>query len=261
MQTLNNEKKFLEKKETSEYNDISKIKLKMEKMIKAFFKEEPSQFIYYLIDDEKNIEKIEQNAFEKNKIILEIKNWKKYYSKNSLIQLFLEVIKSNNIQSKNLNQILNELNYNNININNNNNNQIFFAESNSDIKMNSKSDLSENDEESVQFNSSFISLENILNINVNKGREEEKKSATGDKDEENESSCNAEYYESTHFLPLDECKDIEMQINSKDKENNNTNNIKDKNYRNYNKKKFENDKFFDDMDYLKKKTKNHISNY
>ena len=255
MQTLNNEKKFLEKKETSEYNDISKIKLKMEKMIKAFFKEEPSQFIYYLIDDEKNIEKIEQNAFEKNKIILEIKNWKKYYSKNSLIQLFLEVIKSNNIQSKNLNQILKELNYNN-----NNNNKFFFAENNSDNKMNLISDLSENDEESLQLNSSFISLENILNINVNRAREEEK-SENGDKDEENESSCDAEYYESTHFLPLDECKDIEMQINTKDKENNNTNNIRNKNNISYNKKNYESEKSLDAMEYLKKKTKGHITNY
>ena len=252
MQTLNNEKKFLEKKETSEYNDISKIKLKMEKMIKAFFKEEPSQFIYYLIDDEKNIEKIEQNAFEKNKIILEIKNWKKYYSKNSLIQLFLEVIKSNNIQSKNLNQILKELNYNN--------NKFFFAENNSDNKMNLISDLSENDEESLQLNSSFISLENILNINVNRAREEEK-SENGDKDEENESSCDAEYYESTHFLPLDESKDIEMQINSKDKENNNTNNIRNKNNITYNKKNYESEKSLDAMEYLKKKTKSHITNY
>ena len=252
MQTLNNEKKFLEKKETSEYNDISKIKLKMEKMIKAFFKEEPSQFIYYLIDDEKNIEKIEQNAFEKNKIILEIKNWKKYYSKNSLIQLFLEVIKSNNIQSKNLNQILKELNYNN--------NKFFFAENNSDNKMNLISDLSENDEESLQLNSSFISLENILNINVNRAREEEK-SENGDKDEENESSCDAEYYESTHFLPLDESKDIEMQINSKDKENNNTNNIRNKNNITYNKKNYESEKSLDAMEYLKKKTKGHITNY
>ena len=253
MQTLNNEKKFLEKKETSEYNDISKIKLKMEKMIKAFFKEEPSQFIYYLIDDEKNIEKIEQNAFEKNKIILEIKNWKKYYSKNNLIQLFLEVIKSNNIQSKNLNQILKELNYNN-------NNKFFFAENNSDNKMNLISDLSENDEESLQLNSSFISLENILNINVNRAREEEK-SENGDKDEENESSCDAEYYESTHFLPLDECKDIEMQINTKDKENNNTNNIRNKNNISYNKKNYESEKSLDAMEYLKKKTKGHITNY
>ena len=253
MQTLNNEKKFLEKKETSEYNDISKIKLKMEKMIKALFKEEPSQFIYYLIDDEKNIEKIEQNAFEKNKIILEIKNWKKYYSKNSLIQLFLEVIKSNNIQSKNLNQILKELNYNN-------NNKFFFAENNSDHKMNLISDLSENDEESLQLNSSFISLENILNINVNRAREEEK-SENGDKDEENESSCDAEYYESTHFLPLDECKDIEMQINTKDKENNNTNNIRNKNNITYNKKNYESEKSLDAMEYLKKKTKSHITNY
>ena len=252
MQTLNNEKKFLEKKETSEYNDISKIKLKMEKMIKAFFKEEPSQFIYYLIDDEKNIEKIEQNAFEKNKIILEIKNWKKYYSKNSLIQLFIEVIKSNNIQSKNLNQILKELNYNN--------NKFFFAENNSDNKMNLISDLSENDEESLQLNSSFISLENILNINVNRAREEEK-SENGDKDEENESSCDAEYYESTHFLPLDESKDIEMQINSKDKENNNTNNIRNKNNITYNKKNYESEKSLDAMEYLKKKTKGHITNY
>ena len=128
--------------------------------------------------------------------------------------------------------------------------------------MKSISDLSENDEESLQFNSSFISLENILNINVNRGREEEKKSSNGEKDEENESSCNAEYYESTHFLPLDECKDIEMQMNSKDKENNDRNNLKDKNNKNYNNKKnYENEKVFDDMDYLKKKTKNHISNY
>lgn len=260
MQPLNNGKKILEKNETSEYLDINKIKLKIEKILKEFFKEEPSQFIYYIIEDEKKIEKNELNTCEKNKIILEIKSWKKYNSKNSLIQLFLDVIKSNNIQSKNLNQILNELNYNNININNNN--KIFFAENNSDIKMKSISDLSENDEESLQFNSSFISLENILNINVNRGREEEKKSSNGEKDEENESSCNAEYYESTHFLPLDECKDIEMQMNSKDKENNDRNNLKDKNNKNYNNKKnYENEKVFDDMDYLKKKTKNHISNY
>ena len=53
-----------------------------------------------------------------------------------------------------------------------------------------------------------------------------------------------------------------MQMNSKDKENNDRNNLKDKNNKNYNNKKnYENEKVFDDMDYLKKKTKNHISNY
>ena len=113
MQSLNNGKNYLEKKEPSEFNDINKIKLKIEKMLKTFFKEEPSVFIYYIINDEKKIEKNELNPFEKNRIILEIKNWKKYFSNSNIIELYLDVIKSNNIQSSNLNQILNEINYNN----------------------------------------------------------------------------------------------------------------------------------------------------
>ena len=253
MQSLNNGKNYLEKKEPSEFNDINKIKLKIEKMLKTFFKEEPSLFIYYIINDEKKIEKNELNPFEKNRIILEIKNWKKYFSNNNIIELYLDVIKSNNIQSSNLNQILNEINYNN---------NFFFAENNNtDIKMQTISDQSDQDEESLQLSSSIISLENILNINVNKAPEE-KKSGSEKSDEEYESSCNAEYFESINFLPLDESKDIEMKINSKNKENNNMNNIRNEINMSYNKKNLENDKGFNAMEYLKKKTKtkSHISN-
>ena len=106
----------------------------------------------------------------------------------------------------------------------------------------------------------FFSLENILKINVNKDKEINQKSTFGDKEEELESSCNAEYFESTQFLPLDEFKDVEMQSNSKDKENSNTDNISEDNSSSYNKKKNKSEKNFSAMEFLKRKTKNHFSN-
>ena len=65
-----------------------------------------------------------------------------------------------------------------------------------------------------------------MNLNVNKNKEKEKRKYNIiNKDDELESSCDAEYFESINFLPLDEFQDIEMQNTTKDKENN-TDNIK-----------------------------------
>ena len=252
--------------ENIESENLNKIKLKMEKMLKTYFKNEPSVLIYFIIEAEKKIEKIDFDSIIINKINLEIKSWKKYFTKNILIQISLEVLKSNNIQIKNLNSILNEFNYNN-NINNNENYNKEKEQLNStDINMdkineiNSTSELSENDDESLIFNNNTLSLENILKINVNKDKEINRKIKIGDRDEEQESSCNAEYFESINFLPLDEFKDIEMQINnSKNKENNNTNNINSDDNLTCNKKNCENDKNLRALDFLKRKTKNHLS--
>ena len=247
--------KFKQKTQESFHNDEPhKLKIKMENLVKKYFKKEPSILIYFILEDEKKIEKIDLNSIEKNKINLEIKSWKKKLSDNSLIQTFLEVIKSNNIQTQNLNQILKDLNYININEdfpqdqkdqNNSLNENI-----NKITKGTSSSEQNENDEESSIFNNSMFSIENILNINVNK--DIKKKQEIGHIDKEEESSCNAEYFEST-VLPLDELKDFEMQSNSKDKENNNTDNISEDNSSNYSKKNLS------AMEFLKRKTKNHFS--
>ena len=244
-------------------DELYKIKIKMEKMIKKYFKKEPSILIYFIIDDEKKIEKLDLDSMEKNKIKLEIKSMKKNFSKNTLIQKLLEVIKSNSIETQNLNQILKELNYININEDKvlNKKDQINSSEEkiNKINNFSSLSESNENDEESLSLNNSTFSLENIIKINVNKDKNKNQKSVFGDKDEEFESSCNAEYYEST-IIPLDEFKDIEMQINSKDKENNNTDNISEENSSSYSKKNLGIDKHFSAMEFLQKKTKKHFSN-
>jgi hypothetical protein len=239
--------------ENYEYDPQHNIRLKMEKIIKLYFIKEPSLLIYFIIEDEKKIEKIDLNSIDKNKINLEIKNWKKILTKNSLIQNFLEVIKSNNIKDNNLNQILEEINYNN-NIEEN-------SLSQSDIKINTSNEISENEEsESLFLDNSIISIENILNLNVNKNKEKEKRKYNIiNKDDELESSCDAEYFESINFLPLDEFQDIEMQNTTKDKENN-TDNIKKGNKISNNRNKLGNEKNFSGMDFLKKKTKNSFSN-
>jgi hypothetical protein len=59
---------------------------------------------------------------------------------------------------------------------------------------------------------------------------------------------------------LDESKDIDMIINSKDKENSNTDNISEDNSSSYNKKKKGKEKNYSAMEFLKRKTKNHFSN-
>lgn len=238
------------------YDDPYKIKIKMEKLLKKYFKKEPSILIYFIIEDEKNIEKYELNPIDKNKINLEIKSWKKKYTNNSLIQTFLEVIKSNNMQSQNLNQILKELNYNIINNEdiepNEPKNKI--NEKNGKINnITSTTEINDNDDESSLFDNSILSIENILNINNNRDIDICKKYGMTDKDEEPESSCNAEYFESTNYLPLDEFKDIEMQSNSKDKENNNTDNMSEENSINYSKKNLSG------MEFLKKKTRKQLN--
>ena len=238
-------------------NDVPyKIKIKMEKMIKKYFKKEPSILIYFIIEDEKKIEKLDLDSMEKNKIKLEIKNLEKNFSKNSLIHNLLEVIKSNSIETQNLNQILKELNYININDDKVLNKK---DENNKNTNFSSLSESNENDEESILLDSSIFSLENITKINVNKDKDKNKKSGIWDKDEELDSSCNAEYFEST-VLPLDELKDIEMQINSKDKENSNTDNISEENSSSYSRKNLGIDKHFSAMEFLQKKTKKHFSN-
>ena len=250
--------------ESFKNDDPYKIQIKMEKIIKKYFKKEPSILIYFIIEDEKKIEKIDLDSIDKNKIKLEIKSWKKYFSKNSLIQIFLQVIKSNNIETQNLNQILKELNYININedkvLNQKGQKNSSELNTNKINNITSSTDLNENDEESLLLSGSIISLENILKINVNKDKDIIPKPGAPDKDEELESSCNAEYFESTNILPLDENKDIEMQINSKDKENSNTDNISEDNSSCYHKKKNGKEKNYSAMEFLKKKTKNHFSN-
>ena len=235
----------------------------MEKMIKKYFKKEPSILIYFIIEDEKKIGKIDLDSIDKNKIKLEIKSMKKNLSKNSLIQRFLEVIKSNNIETQNLNQILKELNYININedkvLNQKDQNNSSNIKNNNINNITSSTVQNENEEESLLLSGSFFSIENILKINVNKEKDINQKSSLGDKEEELESSCNAEYFESTQFLPLDEYKDFEMQSNSKDKENSNTDNISEDNSSSYKKKKLKNGKNYSAMEFLKKKIKNHFS--
>jgi hypothetical protein len=158
--------------ESFKNDDPYKIKIKMEKMIKKYFKKEPSILIYFIIEDEKKIEKIDLDSIDKNKIKLEIKSWKKYFSKNSLIQIFLQVIKSNNIETQNLNQILKELNYININedkvLNQKGQKNSSELNTNKINNITSSTDLNENDEESLLLSGSIISLENILKINVNR---------------------------------------------------------------------------------------------
>ena len=249
---LDQEKINSDSDESFSLDEKHKIKIKMENIIKQYFKKDPSLLIYFITEAEIKIEKIDMDSIAKNNIKLEIKSWEKNFEKKSLIQIFLEVIKTNKIQTQNLNQILNEINYNPSEDNSLNLKQKINS---IDDNSNTFPEINDIDEESLCFNSS-ISLENIKKINVNRDIK-----GGPDIDDDNgdyESSCNAEYFESTNFLPLEELNDIEMINNSKDKENNNTDNINSNMKKS--KKNLDSFKPFSAKEFLKNKIKNNFSN-
>ena len=156
--------------------------------------------------------------------------WIKNYKEKYLIKIYLDILKDNKIAIYNLQKILREIGYikendkNNINkvydIKPKNNNYIENLDNlDKEHIINKDIEIIEN-ENNIERNKT-ISMENILKIRIN-NNEIDNINFKQKIEDDLESSCNGEYYESTNILLLDEYENIQMNENiSKDNDNDN----------------------------------------
>ena len=192
--------------ENCQFKDIQDIRMSMNRILHIYFKENQSQLIYFIINDSMQVERLEMNKLNKNRIIFEINEWKKQFKEFYLIKIYLEIIKNNKIENNKSKNILGNKGFTEE-----------FDEFNNKEKENEiENEINNGLEDDNDNINNSICMEDILKIKVNRDIDEEN---IIQKNEENilESSCNAEYYESTNIIPLDEYeKHIEKDINKID---------------------------------------------
>ena len=199
----------------------------MRNILDKYFKNNPTQLMYFIKQDVKQMEKTNIKKLYKNKISKIIIEWKKKYKENILIKIYLDIIKTNNTKNNNMEPAIS---LNNEECLNNYYNNDDIISSNNDI------------------------IKNILKIQVNDELENEN---TNKIQEYNlESSCDAEYYES--ILPVDENEDGNIYFENINYRDNIIESNKENIYKNDSNSIVES---FRAMDLLKKKIKNHFSDH